>query len=62
MPPPSRGARDAGPARAGGDAVPRRPDDGGRAVTLLLLLVPAAILAGIAVVEWSLAWWEDDQP
>jgi nitrogen fixation-related uncharacterized protein len=29
-------------------------------VTLLLLLVPAAILAGIAVVEWSLAWWEDD--
>ena len=29
-------------------------------MTLLLLLVPAAILAGVAVVEWALAWWEDD--
>lgn len=31
-------------------------------MTLLLLLVPAAILAAVALIETALAWWDADNP
>lgn len=29
---------------------------------MLLMLIPASILAAVAVIEWALAWWWGDQP